>query len=616
MAKKSGNFLEQNIDKIVLALVGVICLVILVLMVVRSPNTMTVDKKPYGPAEIDQTVSYKATALIDKLNGPVQPRAYTGKFNEFKSAYAVAVNVPQDIRFPVPAPVAGGVLPPVGPYREPKIGQLGKPVLVGVVSGVADIPVGPTMDSGAEPGDVDLVTVQCTFNPSIIFTEMQASFANEADLQNPVFAAVELQRQEMNEDGTWPDDAWLTVKRIKVDHYGDILDVEQMKSKPVSEAESLRAQLTTAAITIDVLQPDGYAFRSHPDRWLPPELEEKRQKLKAKTTMPGSSPESTTAPSPTSIRPPRTTRPGSTGGLSTEGEAGTGRSPKPGTAPKPQPTNPKPQPTNPPKPGPGGFGTPGTAIGDSSGQLTPEIELDALRKAISNMDKKQQQATFWAHDDTVQPGKTYRYRMRLGLLNPIAGRGRSTTDPTLADKLLFWSDFSAVTQPVEISARMYIFATKYSETNGAVTIEVVKYQMARWEKKSYDVKPGEVIGHLEKMPPAVDSTGNSIPLPDVDFTTGMIVVDVETITEYRPGATSPLTYQQVFYKGQDNVIRYLAVKMSTWPKNLRKKFTDIEAVMKNQPLVPVSYTGTGSTFTSPTESSMPTPGGGSGIREE
>jgi hypothetical protein len=609
MAKKSGNFLEQNIDKIVLALVGVVCLAILVLMVVRSPNTMTVDRKSYGPAEIDQAVSYKTSALTEKLSGAVQPRAYASKFNEFKSAYAVAVTVPQDIRFPIPAPVAGGARAFVGPYKEPKMPQLGKPV-IGVISGVADVPVGPTIDSGTEPGDVDLVTVQCTFNPSVLYKEMQAGFANEADLQNPVFAVVELQRQEMNEDGTWPADAWLTVKRIKADRYSDILDVEQMKSKPVSEAESLRAQLITVAIAIDVLQPDGYVFRSRPDRWLPPELEEKRQKLKEKMNRPGSLPEGTVAPTPTPKKTSSTVHQPGTGGLGAVGEAGTGRSTRPGAAPRPQPTPPT------PRPGQGGSGLkpgPGTSTGDS-GPLTPETELDALRKAIANMDNKQQQATLWAHDDSTQPGKTYRYRLRLGLLNPIAGRGRSTTDPALADKLLFWSEFSAVTQPVEISARMYLFANKYNETNGAVTIEVAKYQMARWETKSYDVRPGEMIGRLEKMQPAVDSTGNSIPLPDVDFTTSMTVVDVETITEYRPGAATSLTYQQVLYKGQDNVIRNLAVKMSTWPKSLRKKFTDIEAAVNAQPSVPVSYIGTGSTYTVPTESS-PAPSVGSGSRE-
>jgi hypothetical protein len=620
MAKKSGNFLEQNIDKMVLVLVGIIGLAILAMMVVRSPNTMTIDKNSYGPADIDQAVSYKTSALTEKLSGPVQPRAYTGKFNDFKSAYAVTVNVPQDIRFPLPAPLDEKRLPPVGPYREPKIGQLSKSVIVGVVSGVADVPLGQAMDSGTEPGDVDLVTVQCSFNLSAIFTEMQASFANEADLQEPVFAAVELQRQEMNEDGTWPAETWLTVKRIKPDRYGDILDVEQMKSKSVSEAESLRAQLTSD-IQITVLRPDGYIFRSRVERWLPPELEEERQKLKSKTTMPGSPGDGTIGTQPSApTKPQRPTRTGGSGGPGTEadpfnralpgGEMGAGRQPKPGVTPKPQPVN--------PRTGPGGgavgSGMPGAMPGDSG--ATPEAKLETLMKPASIMDKKQQQAPFWASDDSVQPGKTYRYRVRLGLLNPIAGRGRSTTDPTLADKFLFWSDFSSVTQPVEISARTYLFATKYNEASGAVTIEVAKYQMARWEKKLYDVKPGEMIGRLEKMPPAVDSSGNSTPVPDVDFATGMIIIDVETVTEYRPGAQGPLTYQQAMYKGQDNIIRPLAVKMSSWPKSLRKKFTDIETAMKSQPAAPVSYIGSGSSspYMNPSQQQMPPMQGAPGMQ--
>src|SRR5436305_4339798 len=49
-------------------------------------------------------------------------------------------------------------------------------------------------------------------------------------------------------------------------------------------------------------------------------------------------------------------------------------------------------------------------------------------------DKQMTEVVVWAHDATVQPGKTYRYKVRYKIKNPIYHSGNVATDKTLADK--------------------------------------------------------------------------------------------------------------------------------------------------------------------------------------
>ena len=602
MAKKSGNFFEQNIDKIVLVLMGLICLAILILMVIRSPNTIQIDGRSYGPGEIDSVISRRAAELEAKLAAPAQPRSYASRFNEFRSMYASAVSIPQNSVLPLPAPIPEKSKYYVGLYREPRVPNLSKPV-AGVISGVANVPLGTSpAETDMEPQDVDLVTLESTFSASILFSQMRECFPGATELQQPVFAAVELQRQEMNEDGTWPLDGWQTVKPVKVDPYGDILDVEALKSSPISEAEALRAQLLAGPVAVNVLQPVPYTFLSRAAAWLPPTLEEERRQAEARQTMMAGMPGSETGASPREpVRPVRTTptRPGMTG---VDSEGGRPTRSTPAVTPRQQ------QPTAPARPGM----APGFT---ETTPQTPEAKFDAIR--IVNIDflANMQQVTVWAHDDSTAPGKTYRYRMRLGILNPIAGRGRSTSDPTLETRLVFWSDFTgdpAAREPypvVDIAARMYIFPTKHRDSDNMVTMEVAKYNMARWERKQYEVRPGEVIGRLERMPPVVDTSGNLTPIPDVDFSTGITLLDVEMVTEYRPTSPNPVVYPLMLYRDEDNNIGSLLVpaRGSSWSRTMRKRYNDITEAMRLQPPVPVTYTGTvsGPSYITPGMPSMP-----------
>ncbi|HSV27624.1 MAG TPA: hypothetical protein VLH60_07000 [Sedimentisphaerales bacterium] len=601
MAKKSGNFFEQNIDKIVLGLMGLICLAILFLMVVRSPNTIQIDGRSYGPGEIDSVISRNAGELEVRLAAPAQPRSYVSRFSEFRSMYASAVSVSPHSVLPLPAPIPERSKYFVGAYREPRIPNLGR-LVAGVVSGVASVPLGTSpVGADMEPQDVDLVTLESTFDVAALFRQMRESFPGETELQRPVFAAIELQRQEMNEDGTWPSDEWQTVQPIRVSPYGDILNVETIKATPIAEAEALRAQLQAGLVAINVLQPAPYDFLSRAAPWLPPVLEERRRQAEARQAMVAGMPGGETAVSPRESGRPTRTAPARPGMTEMEGEGGRPTRTSPAITPR--------QPTTPARPGmPPGF--------PEAGPQTPEQEFDAIRIVSIDFLETRQAVTVWAHDDSTTPGKTYRYRMRLGILNPIAGRGRSTSDPALENELIFWSDFTgdaAAREPhpvAYIPARMYIFPTRHRESDNMVTVEVAKYNMARWERRQYEVKPGDMIGRVERMPPATDISGNMIPVPDVDFSTGITLLDVQMVTEFRPTSPNPVVYPLMLYRDADNNIRSMLVQSrgASWSRAVRTRYNAITDAMRLQPLVPEIYTGTvsGPSHITPDMPSMPT----------
>lgn len=46
----------------------------------------------------------------------------------------------------------------------------------------------------------------------------------------------------------------------------------------------------------------------------------------------------------------------------------------------------------------------------------------------------------WAHDDGLEPGGIYRYRIRIGFFNPIAGKDWFETDnEELKKQIVLWS---------------------------------------------------------------------------------------------------------------------------------------------------------------------------------
>jgi hypothetical protein len=122
----------------------------------------------------------------------------------------------------------------------------------------------------------------------------------------------------------------------------------------------------------------------------------------------------------------------------------------------------------------------------------------------------------WFHDDTVVPGKTYRYRVKISLKNPIYLTQNLTKNPAFETQLAIASDWSAWTPSVKAPPTTEFFVSRaVRPINGAninkVTIDVFKHEKGDWAEATFEVSPGDGIGSVKN---------------NVDFATGITLVDI------------------------------------------------------------------------------------------
>jgi hypothetical protein len=127
----------------------------------------------------------------------------------------------------------------------------------------------------------------------------------------------------------------------------------------------------------------------------------------------------------------------------------------------------------------------------------------------------------WAHDETVEPGKTYRYRMRMKIRNPVYSTNM-VKDLALAkpmelpvDKDKGWSEW---TKPVEVKPRVAMFlAGGTTGNNNMVRFDVYRWQDGKVNKPAaaIAVTPGDMVGGPDKL--------------GIDYTTGWTLVDIRTV---------------------------------------------------------------------------------------
>jgi len=191
---------------------------------------------------------------------------------------------------------------------------------------------------------------------------------------------------------------------------------------------------------------------------------------------------------------------------------------------------------------------------------------------------------FWAHDATVEPDKTYRYRIRLGLLNPAAGIN-DESEPHNNDVIL-WSEFSSITATVNVPSRGYFFAKSYKEVSGAVSVEVMKFHQGYWRSEDFSVKPGETVGQVTEVKEEEDTDTLVDPTmalygmqmdptmqrqePEtVDYRTGAVFVDVVLVDGWT--GTKKLrdqSYRSMLYSLDESSIQKMAIGRQHWPDAL------------------------------------------------
>lgn len=655
-----GSFFEEHVEKIILVIVGLVCAWLLITRVIFSPNLVEYNKSKFSPSALDSEILKEAKVLEQTLRDPPEKlEPYKPRVGEFLALLDSSIRG-IDIRQWAVAPREAGSEDAVGVYSLPRIGEVNA-VAVEHIRVVAYVPIGevteenPYDKAGNEPNDVDLVTVAAKFDIAGLYDRFKESFVEYVEerwadpcLARPIFAGVQLQRQERNGDGSWGE--WQDVPRTKIDQYRKLFEVvENVEELPAGGLKVRLLQYDYQPVQIGLLQPEPYQLASADEEWLPPELHKEYAALKAKETLEekrqaredereerqrddtsgrtgGRRPQGVRARGANrgvggdaaSGNPDyamgtgdtRTSRGGRT--RSSRGRTGTGLA-----------DNSRGRST-----GRGSRGrTPagpmddmlydrgmGSGVGGRSQRFSPINEVynkyDEIMLTRLTEFEKLDDLTFWAHDDTVEPRKAYRYRIRLGIFNPIAGTDKiSEKNKSQRDDVVLWSNYSGTTEPVEIMGKLYFFANSMRETDKTVTVQVSRLALGRWHNHDFLVRHGEVIGDaIEPEPeepdrqrrssdpggrfaaslarPGLARPGLARPgqanVPElIDYRTGAVIVDAVPVNDWSPRA--PLRtrhYYDMLYSYDGINIEHMPVGVTYRPPELATVHSHIARLQK------------------------------------
>jgi len=656
MSKKGNNFFEEHIEKIVLAVVGLVCIWLFLTRVLFSPNYVEYEGGKFSPGGIDGYISTskEAADLEEKLSSEPESKSYKRKKGDFVALVDSAISE-IDISVPWPLPIHSSMDFDRRKYVIPEIGEVNE-VTIEYIRAVAHVPTVEINEEVVydkavrEVNDIDFVTVEAKFDVKGLYEGFYDSFAGsdvqeeqwrDPCLAKPVFAAVQLQRQEMLADGSWSD--WEIVPRTRIDHRKKMFEViEDVAKLPPGGMKVRLLQFDDRVVRIDLLQPKAYRIASAREEWFPPslhkkflqllrekEMKEKRAAIEAakEAEREGREQDFERRREGQGIRGTEPRR--RSGGRGYEEFEGRDELFADGTSARER------------RPRTRRSGR----LGDSR-EVSPrrkerreelEREKELLRLArsreisrttsvddvyrefngisimrMTDLARMREPLVFWAHDDTVESEKRYRYRIRVGVFNPIAGTNQFSEEYIgFKNKVVLWSEFSDITESVEIPGRLYFFARDIqNEAAKIVTVQVSRYVLGYWNSKDFAVEQGEVIGkvvesettsgtrrrataseffeeraaeyegyseeELRAMGIGSDAIGRTVP-ETIDYTTGAVLVDVIAVNDWS-GAKNlhPRHYFDMLYTFDGMNIERMPIRTRYWAKDVLIKFNEIK----------------------------------------
>ncbi|MBP7050715.1 MAG: hypothetical protein KBE65_06855 [Phycisphaerae bacterium] len=635
LARKIGRLGENHVEKMVLGIAGAICMWLFFTRVVFSPNVVTIDDtgKAYTPGEIDHRIyeekaqTLRAELLRQKEAEPTEK--YVRRFN--------GVIAPEDpaiagiINRPLPNGFVGlferplsfldampGRMPRMSApdrrfasrkYHLPAIPKVTE-VDAGHIRAVAYVPVQEITaleaydQAEVELDDIDLVTVEGRFDVAELYRRFGASFAGvdvlkedwrDSELAKPIFAAVQLERQELDDDGTWG--LWRAVPRSRLDVDTGFFEVyERVEDLPLGGLDLRMILFDDDRVAATLLQPESYQIASVPEQWFPPsyharftDLQEKmewekrrheRQKDRGRDYVASVALGRDTRSRGRQVGMDRLIRrdPDTVIQSYAGGEVGAMKARWEGT--------------------------------------TAAVYYDFAKEMIvpgEDLSLRDVPLLFWALDDTVEPGRTYRYRIRLGVFNPLAGTDQ-IVDEDMAQKkqVILWSPYSKVSGPVEIRKREYLFAQSAQPRLGMATVEVARYVLGRWHSRVFRVRLGEEIGKVvesEKDDRAknrariemaaasggtsgfatvrgdIASSPDSRSIPETaDYRTGKVLIDLVPVNDRGPGPDlRQRKYYDMLYTSDGTHIERTPVDAANWPEDLMAAYRLLQKNTRKKP---------------------------------
>jgi hypothetical protein len=540
MKTKGIGFFEQNVEKLVVALVGIIFLGVLAMQFLFEPNQVTVGKgDPVPPARAYGPVEARAQQLSAELDRtdvsgllPTPPQADVHpQFKSLRNApvpnsgtlkFAGASTVVQRVDGAEIADTGSGLIPEFAPPAP----QTPVAFSFGVTFDPSEVVAEPGLAKllpGEQPFDAFPVTVEALVDG----TAIAAALASDPDAEGEKFRAiptgwwrsgaeilgVRLERQERQINGSWGESVEVPVLPGRLDLVNvahESQSTEELRFL-VEDARRLN-ESTLRPVMYNTIAGDPWAppteamkvLASLSQDWSP----EIRAKLRdrdnntkrlenAKARLAG-------------IDKPAPDRGGG-------GESGGGGR-RPGPTPSPDPANPGEAKEDPRRKS---IEAEINRLEDSEKKLVEELVSLGYSdgKIGQNVPPPPRGATqpvaptlledpklrVWAHDLTATPGKTYRYRIRIDMNNPAFGRSSSLApeQQEWAKKPVARGTPSPWTAPVEVLSDRYFFISGASDGSSAgrvsASFDVFLFHYGYYRKGTAALEMGDTIDAAVKL---------------------------------------------------------------------------------------------------------------------
>ena len=589
MKTKGITIWEQHAEKMVLGLAGLLFVAIVAKQFIGSPNVVPQGGKQVGPADIDQLLiddAERLLALMDSsARAPVQIDEPIRAASYLNDRMAEPLVSRIELAFLEPNIVPGFEKGPITDDRiffEPVVptpsrvaaAQFTDTLADGIVQ--ANDGLGELFPDPNQPPDITFVTTFGVFDRAELMSQLHEEHPDPID---PVSNIPDL----------WYNDPLeildVVIERQTLDdgHWTNLTTLQQIPGRSTLRPQleegiegTARNQVLADAGRLDratdIARPAFYATRNN--EWIPAELDLEQEQLVGAD---GEREDPEIARIKRKLRRERTRAAGIVrdleplggpagsgdggdpgglgggpgGGTGGDGDRGRGRGGNAGGGGKQAPPG-----------GGGGFGAGGGDIPGRRGppgQKRDEQRRIGLTKSLRSIEMKISQLQrdlklllpdadvdeegsdepddgkimVWGHDLYAEPGETYRYRVTLKLYNPFFGKKRSLTDEQarLAESFTISSDPSDWSAQITVDPRLLVYITNASAPGqrggagnlglGQVTAEVYKYYDGQQWMDSFKVQPGEHIGG-----PQTQRVGDGQPSIEVDFSTGLYVLDI------------------------------------------------------------------------------------------
>lgn len=181
----------------------------------------------------------------------------------------------------------------------------------------------------------------------------------------------------------------------------------------------------------------------------------------------------------------------------------------------------------------------------------------------------------WLHDTGCRPGKTYRYRLRLEMLNPLFDSMRWAEEPDNAPGLTLeaGSDWSA---PVTVPPATTYFLVDGSKSTGKIKFEIYRTALGQWLGQEVSVRLGDTLGAAETRKLIYPGMRRETVEKEVDFATGCVVVDCD-FDKSDPERVNRTTIEVTLLKPDGElIVRSLADDKGDQRRRLRARAEEAE----------------------------------------